>query len=151
MEVHAAEHHEKGDEQADQQHLQVAGKHQPLVVCHGDADGQPVGLVLVQTAKLRNARIGAAGTDQLGQSAAHAAQRQRVPGGVVVAIGSAAAKGCSGVQSIACRSKQADQAVKPGGLGKVLLEVAFADLKAAQPVHRAVLSPQGQQKQLHFL
>ena len=29
MEVHAAEHHKKEDEQADQQHLQVAGEDQP--------------------------------------------------------------------------------------------------------------------------
>ena len=41
--------------------------------------------------------------------------------------------------------------VKAGGLGKVLLEKALADLKAAQPVHGAVAAPQGQQKQLHLL
>ena len=41
--------------------------------------------------------------------------------------------------------------VKAGGLGKVLLEKALADLKAAQPVHGAVAAPQGQQKQLYFL
>ena len=81
VEVHAAEHHKKEDEQADQQHLQVAGKDQPAV----------------------------------------------------------------------CRGKQADQVVKAGGLGKVLLEKALANLKAAQPVHGAVAAPQGQQKQLHLL
>ena len=138
VEVHAAEHHKKEDEQADQQHLQVAGKDQPAVVRHGDADGQPVGLVLAQTAKLRDACIGAVGADQLGQAAAHAAQHQHVPGGMEVAAGGAAAEGGAGVQPAVCRGKQADQVVKAGGLGKVLLEKALADLKAAQPVHGAV-------------
>ena len=151
MEVHAAEHHKKEDEQADQQHLQVAGKDQPAVVRHGDADGQPVGLVLAQAAKLRDACIGAVGADQLGQAAAHAAQHQHVPGGVEVAAGGAAAEGGAGVQPAVCRGKQADQVVKAGGLGKVLLEKALADLKAAQPVHGAVAAPQGQQKQLYLL
>ena len=151
VEVHAAEHHKKEDEQADQQHLQIAGKDQPAVVRHGDADGQPVGLVLAQAAKLRDACIGAVGADQLGQAAAHAAQHQRVPGGMEVASGGAAAEGGAGVQPAVCRGKQADQVVKAGGLGKVLLEKALADLKAAQPVHGAVAAPQGQQKQLHLL
>lgn len=151
VEVHAAEHHKKEDEQADQQHLQVAGKDQPAVVRHGDADGQPVGLVLAQAAKLRDACIGAVGADQLGQAAAHAAQHQHVPGGVEVAAGGAAAEGGAGIQPAVCRGKQADQVVKAGGLGKVLLEKALADLKAAQPVHGAVAAPQGQQKQLHLL
>ncbi len=53
VEVDAAEYHKKGDEQADEQHLQIAGKDQSPVVCHGDADSQPVGLFLVQTADLR--------------------------------------------------------------------------------------------------
>ena len=87
----------------------------------------------------------------MGQAAAHAAQHQRVPGGVEVAAGGAAAEGGAGVQPAVCRSKQADQVVKAGGLGKVLLEKALADLKAAQPVHGAVAAPQGQQKQLHLL
>ena len=151
VEVHAAEHHKKEDEQADQQHLQVAGKDQPAVVRHGDADGQPVGLVLVQAAKLRDACIGAVGADQLGQAAAHAAQHQHVPGGMEVAAGGAAAEGGAGVQPAVCRGKQADQVVKAGGLGKVLLEKALADLKAAQPVHGAIAAPQGQQKQLYLL
>ena len=151
VEVHAAEHHKKEDEQADQQHLQIAGKDQPAVVRHGDADGQPVGLVLAQAAKLRDACIGAVGADQLGQAAAHAAQHQHVPGGVEVAAGGAAAEGGAGVQPAVCRGKQADQVVKAGGLGKVLLEKALADLKAAQPVHGAVAAPQGQQKQLYLL
>ena len=151
MKVHAAEHHKKEDEQADQQHLQIAGKDQPAVVRHGDADGQPVGLVLAQAAKLRDACIGAVGADQLGQAAAHAAQHQHFPGGVEVAAGDAAAEGGTGVQPAVCRGKQADQVVKAGGLGKVLLEKALADLKAAQPVHGAVAAPQGQQKQLHLL
>lgn len=52
MEVDAAEYHKKGDEQADEQHLQIAGQDQTLVVCHGDADSQPVGLALAQAADL---------------------------------------------------------------------------------------------------
>ncbi len=72
-------------------------------------------------------------------------------GGVEVAAGGAAAEGGAGVQPAVCRGKQADQVVKAGGLGKVLLEKALADLKAAQPVHGAVAAPQGQQKQLYLL
>ena len=87
----------------------------------------------------------------MGQAAAHAAQHQHVPGGMEVAAGGAAAEGGAGVQPAVCRGKQADQAVKAGGLGKVLLEKALADLKAAQPVHGAVAAPQGQQKQLYLL
>ena len=52
VEVDAAEYHKKGDEQADEQHLQIAGQDQTLVVCHGDADSQPVGLALAQAADL---------------------------------------------------------------------------------------------------
>ena len=121
------------------------------VVCHGDAHHQPVGLALAQAAQLGDARIGAVGAGQLGQPAAHAAQHQRVPGGMVVAAGGAAAEGGIGGKAVPCRGQQAAQPVKAGGLGKVLLEVALADLKAAQPVHRAVPPPQGQQKQLHLL
>ena len=87
----------------------------------------------------------------MGQAAAHAAQHQHVPGGMEVAVGGAAAEGGAGVQPAVCRGKQADQVVKAGGLGKVLLEKALADLKAAQPVHGAVAAPQGQQKQLYLL
>ena len=72
-------------------------------------------------------------------------------GGVEVAAGGAAAEGGACVQPAVCRGKQADQVVKAGGLGKVLLEKALADLKAAQPVHGAVAAPQGQQKQLYLL
>ena len=151
VEVHAAEHHEKGDEQADEQHLQIAGKDQSPVVCHGDAHRQPVGLALAQAAQLGDARIGAVRAGQLGQPAAHAAQHQRVPGGMVVAAGGAAAEGGIGGKAVPRRGQQAAQPVKAGGLGKVLLEIALADLKAAQPVHRAVPPPQGQQKQLHLL
>ena len=126
-------------------------KDQSPVVCHGDAHRQPVGLALAQAAQLGDARIGAVGAGQLGQPAAHAAQHQRVPEGMVVAIGGAAAEGGIGGKAVPRRGQQAAQPVKAGGLGKVLLEVALADLKAAQPVHRAVPPPQGQQKQLHLL
>ena len=141
VEVDAAEYHKKGDEQADQQHLQIAGQDQTLVVCHGDADSQPVGLFLVQAADLRDARIGAVGTDQLGQPTAHAAQHQCIPEGMVVAIGGAAAESGSGVQLAARRGQQAAQTVKACGLGKALLEVALTDLKAAQPVWYSPFCP----------
>lgn len=130
--------------------MQIAGQDQTLVVCHGDADNQPVGLFLVQAADLRDARIGTVGTDQLGQPTAHAAQHQRIPEGMVVAIGGAAAESGSGAQLAARRGKKAAQTIKACGLGKALLEVALTDLKAAQPVHCAVLSPQGQHEQLHL-
>ena len=60
------------------------------------------------------------------------------PGSMVVAAGGAAAEAASAARPCPRRGQQAAQPVKAGGLGKVLLEEALADLKAAQPVYRAV-------------
>ncbi len=122
MEVHAAEHHKKEDEQADQQHLQVAGEDQSAVVCHGDAHRQPVGLALAQAAELGDACIGAVGADQLGQPAAHAAQHQHVPGGVVVAAGGAAAEGGVGGKAVPAGASRQIRRSKPVGWAKFCLK-----------------------------
>ena len=122
VEVHAAEHHEKGDEQADEQHLQIAGKDQSPVVCHGDAHRQPVGLALTQAAQLGDARIVAVGAGQLGQPAAHAVQHQRVPGGMVVAAGGAAAEGGIGGKAVPAGASRQLSRSKPVGWAKFCLK-----------------------------